>query len=86
MRNIAFELGVHGIKANVVSSGLLKTMDTSAVTTLEVFDLIAQSTSLKKVTIPQDVANYSRLLIIGKCKWYYGQNFTIDGGFTINLI
>src|SRR5699024_3322071 len=56
-RNIAAELGVHGINANVVSGGLLKTTNASAVTTPEVFDLIAQSTPLKKVTTPQDVAN-----------------------------
>src|SRR5699024_10955628 len=56
-RNLAAELGQYGINANVVSGGLLKTTDASAVTTPEVFDLIAQSSPLKKVTAPQDVAN-----------------------------
>ena len=37
--------------------GIIKTTDASAVTTPEVFDLIAQTTPLKKVTTPQDVAN-----------------------------
>lgn len=83
-RNIASELGVHGIKANVVSSGLLKTTDASAVTTPEVFDLIAQSTSLKKVTTPQDVANMVVYLSSENANGITGQNFTIDGGFTMN--
>ncbi|MGO3726422.1 SDR family oxidoreductase, partial [Staphylococcus carnosus] len=62
-RNIAAELGQYGITANVVSGGLLKTTDASAVTTPEVFDLIAQSTPLKKVTTPKDVANTVAYLV-----------------------
>src|SRR5690625_7597839 len=49
-RNIAAELGQYGIRANIVSGGLLRTTNASAVTTPEVFELIAQSTPLKKVT------------------------------------
>ena len=56
-RVILPELGQYGVTANVVSGGLLKTTDASAVTTPDVFDLIAQTTPLRKVTTPQDVAN-----------------------------
>ncbi|MCM2677941.1 3-oxoacyl-ACP reductase [Alkalicoccobacillus plakortidis] len=84
MRNVASELGVHGIKANVVSGGLLKTTDASAVTTPEVFDLIAQSTPLKKVTEPQDVANMVAYLSSEHATGITGQNFTVDGGLTMN--
>lgn len=83
-RNIASELGGHGIKANVVSGGLLKMTDASAVTTPEVFDLIAQSTPLKKVTTPQDVANMVAFLASEQADGITGQNFTIDGGLTMN--
>lgn len=83
-RNIASELGLHGIKANVVSGGLLKMTDASAVTTPEVFDLIAQSTPLKKVTTPQDVANMVAYLSSENANGITGQNFTVDGGLTMN--
>ena len=83
-RNIAAELGQHGIKANVVSGGLLKMTDASAVTTPEVFDLIAQSTPLKKVTTPQDVANMVAYLSSELADGITGQNFTVDGGLTMN--
>src|SRR5699024_1842529 len=83
-RNIASELGVHGIKANVVSGGLLKTTNASAVTTPEVFDLIAQSTPLKKVTTPQDVANMVAYLSSENASGMTGQNITVDGGLTMN--
>lgn len=83
-RNIAAELGQYGIKANVVSGGLLKTTNASAVTTPEVFDLIAQSTPVKKVTTPQDVANMVAYLASENADGITGQNFTIDGGLTMN--
>ncbi|MDG0844188.1 3-oxoacyl-ACP reductase [Staphylococcus equorum] len=83
-RNIAAELGQFGIKANVVSGGLLKTTDASATTTPEVFDVIAQTTPLKRVTSPQDVANMVAYLASEQAKGVTGQNFTVDGGLTMN--
>lgn len=83
-RNIASELGPYGIKANIVSGGLLKTTDASAVTTPEVFELIAESTPLKKVTKPQDVANMVAYLSSDNASGLTGQNITVDGGLTMN--
>lgn len=83
-RNIAAELGQYGITANVVSGGLLKTTDASAVTTPEVFDLIAQTTPLRKVTTPQDLANLVAYLSTESASGITGQNFTVDGGLTMN--
>ena len=83
-RNIAAELGQYGVTANVVSGGLLKTTDASAVTTPEVFDLIAQTTPLKKVTTPQDVANMVAYLASDEASGITGQNLTVDGGLTMN--
>lgn len=83
-RNIAAELGQHGITANVVSGGLLKTTNASAVTTPEVFDLIAQSTPIRKVTTPQDVANMVAYLASEQADGVTGQNITVDGGLTMN--
>lgn len=83
-RNIAAELGQYGITANIVSGGLLKTTDASKVTTAEVFDLIAQSTPIKKVTTPQDVANMVAYLASEEAKGITGQNLTVDGGLTMN--
>ncbi len=83
-RNVAAELGVYGIRANMVSGGLLKTTDASAVTTPEVFDLIAQSTPLRKVTTPQDVANMVVYLCSEEAEGITGQNITVDGGLTMN--
>lgn len=83
-RNIAAELGQYGINANVVSGGLLKTTDASAVTTPEVFDAIASTTPLGKVTTPQDVANMVVFLASAKADGITGQNIIVDGGLTMN--
>lgn len=83
-RNVAAELGQYGITANVVSGGLLKTTDASAVTTPDVFDLIAQTTPLRKVTTPQDVANMVAYLSSEAADGMTGQNITVDGGLTMN--
>lgn len=83
-RNLAAELGQYGITSNVVSGGLLKTTDASVTTTTEVFDLIAQTTPIKKVTAPQDVANMVAYLVSDQSNGITGQNFTVDGGLTMN--
>lgn len=83
-RNIASELGQHGIRANMVSGGLLKTTDASSVTTDEVFDLIANNTPLRKVATPNDVAHMVAFLSSDEAKSVTGQNITVDGGLTMN--
>lgn len=56
-RNMANELGAEGITVNMVSGGLLKVTDASKATTDEVFDIIENSTPLRQVTAPEDVAD-----------------------------
>ena len=73
-RNIAAELGQYGI-TNVVSGGLLKTTDASAVLHLKY--LIAQTTPLRKVTSPQDVANMVVYLASDEAR---GDRHVQDGG------
>lgn len=67
-----------------MSGGLLKTTDASATTTTEVFDMIAQTTPLKRVTSPQDIANMVAYLASEQANGITGQNFTVDGGLTMN--
>ncbi len=84
VRNAAAELGKYGITCNMVSGGLLKTTDASAVTTPEVFDLIAATTSLKRVTTPADLAAAVCFLAEPAAQGISGQNIVVDSGQTFN--
>lgn len=83
-RNMAKELGEHQITVNMVSGGLLQTTDASAVTTDAVFRLIADSSALKKVTTPEEVANTVVFLGSQGASGITGQNIVVDSGLTWN--
>jgi len=48
-RNLVVEIGPHGIRVNLVAGGLLHVTDASRVTTEEVFQIVAQSSPLRRV-------------------------------------
>ncbi|MDQ0270595.1 3-oxoacyl-ACP reductase [Cytobacillus purgationiresistens] len=83
-RNMAKELGQYGITVNMVSGGLLETTDASAVTTPEVFALVAGSSALQRVTQPEDVAEMVAFLASTRAKAVTGQNIVVDNGLTMN--
>ncbi|MEG0618923.1 MAG: 3-oxoacyl-ACP reductase [Bacilli bacterium] len=83
-RNMAKELGTYGITVNMVSGGLLQKTDASAATTPEVFDLIATSSPLNRVTEPADVAEVVVFLGTEASRGITGQNIVVDSGLTMN--
>lgn len=83
-RNMAKELGQFGITCNMVSGGLLKTTDASKVTTPEIFQLIADSSALQRVTTPEDVAEVVTFLGTEAARAVTGQNIVVDSGLTMN--
>lgn len=83
-RNMAKELGAYGITVNMVSGGLLQTTDASKVTTPEVFQLIADSSALQRVTTPEDVAEVVGFLGTEAARAVTGQNVVVDGGLTMD--
>ncbi|MGN7175290.1 3-oxoacyl-ACP reductase [Paenibacillus sp. FSL R5-0490] len=83
-RNMANELGQYGITANMVSGGLLKTTDASASTSKEVFEIIENSTPLRKVTDPAEVADAIVFFASPWARAVTGQNLVVDGGLVMN--
>lgn len=83
-RTAATELGPAGITVNMVSGGLLRTTDASAATPDSVFDLIATSTPLRRVTTPQDVADAVLFFASPWARAVTGQNLVVDGGLVFN--
>ena len=82
-RNMANELGQYGITVNMVSGGLLKVTDASSATSAEVFELIENSTPLRKVTSPAEVADAVVFFASPWARAVTGQNLIVDGGLVM---
>lgn len=79
-RTLAHDLGPDGITVNMISGGLLRTTDASAATPEAVFELIAASTPLRRVTTPEEFADAALLFASPWGRAITGQNLVVDGG------
>ncbi|WP_293699863.1 3-oxoacyl-ACP reductase [uncultured Agrococcus sp.] len=83
-RTFAADLGPRGVTVNMVSGGLLRTTDASAATPEEVFDAIADSTPLRRVTTPEEFADAVLFFASPWARAVTGQNLVVDGGLVNN--
>jgi 3-oxoacyl-[acyl-carrier protein] reductase len=79
-RTLSSDLGPDGITVNMVSGGLLRTTDASAATPDEIFDQIAASTPLRRVTTPDEFADATLFFASPWARSVTGQNLVVDGG------
>ena len=83
-RTLSADLGPDGITVNMVSGGLLRTTDASAATPEAVFDMIAASTPLRRVTTPDEFADTALFFASPWSRAVTGQNLVVDGGLVKN--
>lgn len=83
-RTMAHDLGPAGITVNMISGGLLRTTDASSATPDAVFDLIAESTPLRRVTTPAEFADTALFFASPWARAVTGQNLVVDGGLVKN--
>lgn len=83
-RTLSHDLGPDGITVNMVSGGLLRTTDASSATPEAVFDLIAASTPLRRVTTPAEFADAVLFFASPWSRSVTGQNLVVDGGLVKN--
>lgn len=83
-RTLSHDLGPKGITVNMVSGGLLRTTDASSATPEAVFDLIAASTPLRRVTTPAEFADAALFFASPWSRSVTGQNLVVDGGLVKN--
>lgn len=79
-RTLSNDLGPDNITVNMISGGLLRTTDASAATPEEVFDFIAASTPLRRVTTPAEFADATLFFASPWARSVTGQNLVVDGG------
>jgi 3-oxoacyl-[acyl-carrier protein] reductase len=83
-RTLSQDLGPDNITVNMVSGGLLRTTDASAATPEAVFDFIAASTPLRRVTTPAELADATLFFASPWSRSVTGQNLVVDGGLVKN--
>ena len=79
-RTASQDLGQYSINVNMLSGGLLQTTDASKATPDFVFDLIAQSTPLRRVINPDEFAAAILMFLSPYSRAVTGQNLIVDGG------
>lgn len=83
-RTLSQDLGPDNITVNMVSGGLLRTTDASVATPEAVFDFIAASTPLRRVTTPAEFADATLFFASPWARSVTGQNLVVDGGLVKN--
>lgn len=86
-RQLALELGPHGIRSNSVSPGLIRTPLTEKFYEQEdVAERRAAIVPAGRVGTPGDVADVVAFLASGRSAYVNGDDITVDGGFSLALM
>jgi len=82
-RNLAAELGPHGIRVNCISPGLVKTDFAKALwEDPHTREQREEETPLRRIGEPNDIAGAAVFLGSRAGAWLTGQNIVVDGGVT----
>ncbi|MGB9977019.1 3-oxoacyl-[acyl-carrier-protein] reductase [Thermovenabulum sp.] len=80
---LAKELGSRGITVNAVAPGFIKTDMTTPIIEKETEEKIIERIPLKRIGLPEDVANLVAFLASDEASYITGQVIAIDGGLTL---
>jgi len=81
-RVLADELAPHGIRANVIAPGLIRTPLTEAYTgDAEFAKQLAVTIPQGSYGLPSDIANAATFLASDEARYITGETLTVDGGF-----
>ncbi len=85
-RTLAIELGPFGINVNAIAPGFIATAMTDATAarlglTADKFrDAIAETVPLRRIGVPDDIANVVSFLVSDEASYVSGQTIYVDGG------
>jgi 3-oxoacyl-[acyl-carrier protein] reductase len=82
-RNLAAELGPHGIRVNLVAGGLLQVTDASRVTTEAVFQMVSDASPLRRVVSVEEFARAVLFFVSDRSDPITGQSIAVDAGLTM---
>jgi 3-oxoacyl-[acyl-carrier protein] reductase len=83
MRGIASEVGEHGVTANCVALGTMRTgaLEQAMQTNPELERRLSRGYSIRRIGTPDDVAPLIALLCSDAGAWITGQVYPVDGGY-----
>ena len=81
-RSIAAEGAEHGVRANAISPGFVKTPATDAVVGDELRAFQMNMHMIRRAGEADEIAHMALYLASDESRWVTGQNFSIDGGVT----
>jgi len=84
-RNVAFDLGLKGIRVNAIAPGAIKTHALAKVLTPQIEAAMLKHTPLGRLGQTQDIANAALFLCSPAAAWVSGQVLTVSGGGTQEL-
>jgi 7-alpha-hydroxysteroid dehydrogenase len=79
-RNIAFDLGPHGIRVNAIAPGAIRTQALAKVLTPDIEKAMLKHTPLGRLGEPDDIASAALFLCAPASAWVSGQVLTVSGG------
>lgn len=84
VRNMAQELGPHGIRVNAISPGLIKTdFAKSLWDNPNLLEKFKQGSALRSIGAPEDIAGAAVFLASREAAFITGHNLVVDGGVTV---
>ena len=81
-RSLAAEGAEHGVRANAISPGFVKSPATDAAVSDELRAFQLGMHLIRRPGLGEDIAAMALYLASDESTWVTGQNFSIDGGVT----
>jgi NAD(P)-dependent dehydrogenase (short-subunit alcohol dehydrogenase family) len=83
-RNLAIEWGPHGLRANCIAPGLIKTDFSKALwKNPEILANVERGTPVRRIGLPEDVGGVAVFLASRAAGYITGQVLVVDGGITV---
>lgn len=86
-KSFAHLLGPHGVTCNSIAPGYIKTrMTEKSLSDSEIYNKRVARTLVKRIGIPEDIANVASFLASEKSAYITGQQIVVDGGYSVQGI
>jgi 3-oxoacyl-[acyl-carrier protein] reductase len=86
IRTLAYELGKHGVTANYIMPGAIKTgMTRDSFADKDIAEIWAKKSALRRLGEPEDIARMALFLASDEAAFVTGQGIKVDGGIMLRV-